>query len=221
MSRSPKAVVFDYGQVLSFREKAEHLKRIAARCNVDYERFLDSYERYMPEYDRGDLGGKEFWHKVLPLLGVEPSETLINSFIEEDTASPLMLNPAMLAWAELLRRKGVGTGILSNMSQDDLARMRGAGILEQLSGFSVRIFSSEVGIIKPDAAIYRLYLSRLGRPAQETLFIDDNQANVDAAKDEGMATFLFLDFETSVPEICRQHSLPSPSKNRPEKWPNS
>ncbi|MBO9498926.1 MAG: HAD family phosphatase [Novosphingobium sp.] len=48
-------------------------------------------------------------------------------------------------------------------------------------------------IAKPDPAIYRLAERRFGHPADSMLFIDDNPANIDAARALGWQAHLFGD----------------------------
>ena len=49
--------------------------------------------------------------------------------------------------------------------------------------FDAYINSAEVGLRKPDAAIFHLALDRLGVEPQQTIFIDDLLRNVDAARE--------------------------------------
>ncbi|MFE6049159.1 HAD family hydrolase [Kitasatospora sp. NPDC056446] len=53
--------------------------------------------------------------------------------------------------------------------------------------------SSRVGIAKPDPGIYRIAVERAGVPAGRCLFVDDNQANIDAARAAGMTAVLYRD----------------------------
>ncbi|MEO1062471.1 MAG: HAD family phosphatase [Actinomycetota bacterium] len=55
-----------------------------------------------------------------------------------------------------------------------------------LDVFDVVIDSSEVGLRKPDPAIYELVLSRLGVGAEQAVFLDDHPTNVEAAQALGM-----------------------------------
>ena len=57
--------------------------------------------------------------------------------------------------------------------------------------FDGEVVSCEEHIIKPDAEIYRRLTSRYGLDVAETLFIDDRQQNVDAARNEGWQGFKF------------------------------
>lgn len=209
MAETLKAVVFDYGQVLSYREKDEHVHKMAAMCDATYAAFRAAYDPQIAAYDRGDFTGVDFWTRVLAPLGIEPARELVAALIAEDTASTLMLNPDMLKWSEVLRRSDFQTAILSNVSPDDLARMREKHVFNRLEGFAVKIFSTEVGIVKPDPAIYRCCLHGLRLLPESVLFIDDNEDNVQAARELGIHSYLFQDYETSVPDICVIFSLPS------------
>ena len=55
------------------------------------------------------------------------------------------------------------------------------------------ILSHEVGLRKPDPAIYRKALALSETRAEETVFVDDLQPNVDAAAKLGMIAIRFKD----------------------------
>jgi len=55
------------------------------------------------------------------------------------------------------------------------------------------VVSGEEKLVKPDARIFNLLLERYELKAEETLFVDDNKANVDAAKSLGFKTIHFTD----------------------------
>ena len=57
--------------------------------------------------------------------------------------------------------------------------------------FEVVIDSSEVGIRKPDPAIYRLACEKLGVPPHRTAFVDDIETNVEGARALGMTAIRF------------------------------
>ena len=60
-----------------------------------------------------------------------------------------------------------------------------------LARFEVVIDSSEVGLRKPDPAIYELLLERLGLPGAEVAYVDDWEGNLEPAAALGMRTVLF------------------------------
>jgi 2-haloacid dehalogenase len=68
-----------------------------------------------------------------------------------------------------------------------------------LAQFRDIVVSGEEGIAKPDAEIYRRLTRRNAMDPRACLFIDDNEANVAAARDSGMAGHHFRS-----PEALRQ-----------------
>jgi putative hydrolase of the HAD superfamily len=89
-----------------------------------------------------------------------------------------------------LRRRGLRLGLMSVCSEDVPA----AWPETELAGrFDVETFSSECGLIKPDAEIYLHTAERLGVPAADCMFVGDG-ANDELAGAErvGMTAVLFV-----------------------------
>jgi putative hydrolase of the HAD superfamily len=63
------------------------------------------------------------------------------------------------------------------------------------------IYSHEVGLAKPDKRIYQLTCDRLGLPPHDTLFLDDHQPNITAAREFGMKAILFGDTGKAIAEV--------------------
>jgi putative hydrolase of the HAD superfamily len=82
----------------------------------------------------------------------------------------------------------VRTAILSNIPHDLLAEVRKFSWLDE---FQVKIWSCELGMVKPDLRIYRACLDALGCCAEQTLFFDDRANNVEAARGLGMEAHIF------------------------------
>ncbi|MEO0462789.1 MAG: HAD family phosphatase [Pseudomonadota bacterium] len=57
--------------------------------------------------------------------------------------------------------------------------------------FEVAAVSAELGVLKPDPAIYRWLIDTAGIAPEESVFLDDVQRNVDGAKSVGMKAFVF------------------------------
>src|SRR5204863_7919380 len=60
-----------------------------------------------------------------------------------------------------------------------------------LSHFDHQILSCELRAIKPDPVIYRHSLSLLSTAPSETIFVDDREGNIQAARAEGIHGLLF------------------------------
>ena len=65
--------------------------------------------------------------------------------------------------------------------------------------FEGAVVSAEIGLMKPDPAIFRHLLDAYALTAAETLFFDDFQVNVDGARAVGIEARLF-----TTPERCEQ-----------------
>ena len=79
--------------------------------------------------------------------------------------------------------------LLSNASSEFLRCLIQKHHLSDL--FAETFISAEIRLAKPDEAYFRYCLERLGFPAEECVFIDDNPVNVQAAKNCGINAILF------------------------------
>jgi epoxide hydrolase-like predicted phosphatase len=57
--------------------------------------------------------------------------------------------------------------------------------------FDEMVISAEVGLVKPDARIYRLMLTRMDLLPEQAVFIDDFEENVEGARAVGMRAIRF------------------------------
>jgi 2-haloacid dehalogenase len=69
--------------------------------------------------------------------------------------------------------------------------------------FDYLVISGEVGLIKPDRAIFDLLLARTGCPPGKCLFIDDHDRNIRAARNLGFQTILFQSPRQLAEELHR------------------
>ena len=99
----------------------------------------------------------------------------------------------MLAWQQHLKKHGFLTAILSNISDNVLASVERE--FDWIHRFDVLVWSYQVHLVKPDPAIYRYTLAKLGTRPEETLFLDDKPVNVEAARAVGMKALEFSTVE--------------------------
>jgi putative hydrolase of the HAD superfamily len=94
-------------------------------------------------------------------------------------------HPAVLEAVRRLHSLEVKVGLVTNNAIEIRERWRSILPLDEL--FDDVVDSSEVGIRKPDPAIYQLALERMGGiPSEAAIFLDDLQQNLDAAESVGM-----------------------------------
>jgi epoxide hydrolase-like predicted phosphatase len=95
----------------------------------------------------------------------------------------------------MVRAKGLRTAIVTNNIREYGDAWRGQFPLDEL--FDAVVDSCEEGVRKPDPAIFRTALDRLGvDDATRAIFLDDFPGNVDAARAMGMHGILVADDPT-------------------------
>ena len=97
--------------------------------------------------------------------------------------------PGMRQLLDELRRSGYRLYGLSNWSSKVYETMRNySEIFSLLHG---RVLSCEEHLLKPEPEIYRLALDRWGLNAEECVFVDDKQANIDGCQAVGIKGIRF------------------------------
>jgi putative hydrolase of the HAD superfamily len=196
MNRRPlriRAVLFDYGMVLSGPPDPAAWLEMKRILDVDGIPFDELYWKHRDDYDRGILTGVAYWEHVARDLGRELSAAQLDELLAADTRLWSQPNDPMIEWAASLQRAGIKTGILSNLGD-----AMEAGILARfpwLAEFTHRTFSHRLGMAKPDAAIYRRAADGLETPVAEILFVDDREENIAAAKAAGMQGIRYVSHE--------------------------
>lgn len=184
-----RAVVFDYGMVLTGPPDPKAHSELVRITGLTSERLDHFYWADRHAFDEGKLNGLTFWRKVTTDAGLALSSVAIGELALWDARMWTTQNDAMLTWQQKLKQRGILTAILSNMGDTVLANMQRE--LTWLNRFDVQVWSYQLHMAKPDAAIYRHVLKQLGTKPEETLFIDDKQVNIDAADALGMKGVLF------------------------------
>jgi putative hydrolase of the HAD superfamily len=182
------AVIFDYGRVLSLAPSDAELQEFAALVSVSEPPFFEIYSATRLDYDAGRADFRQHWRAFAEAAGVALRPDQIERIVGMETLMWLRPNPEALVLAREIKAEGLRIAILSNMPHDLLADVRKYSWLDE---FEVKIWSCELGIVKPDLRIYRACLDALGCPAARTLFFDDRANNVEAARVLGMEAHIF------------------------------
>jgi len=186
-------VVFDYGMVLTGPPDPVAHAALVRGTGLSVDRLDRLYWADRLAYDSGALTGQAFWRKIALDAGLTLSEAQIEDLVHWDVRMWMTQNPPMLAWQLALKRRGLLTAIVSNMG--DTVHKQMERELDWLGRFDVLVWSYQLRVTKPDPAIYRHVLEELGTLPNETLFVDDRPANVDAALALGMQGIVFSTME--------------------------
>lgn len=174
-----RTVIFDFGGVI-FKTR-DYKPRHAWDARLGLE--LGSIERAVHNADswraaqHGALSLADYWADVADRLNITLAEA--EGQLARDFYGGDVMDETVVALIRRLRADGFHVALLSNdaagLLRPRLARLGIADLFDPL------IISSEIGVMKPDAAAYRAVLDRIGRPANETIFIDDMPENVAGA----------------------------------------
>jgi putative hydrolase of the HAD superfamily len=188
-----RAVVFDYGMVLTGPPNPEAHAALLRLTGLPLERFESLYWVDRHAYDEGKLTGIAFWQKLVRDGGLSLSQETIEELNRWDACMWTTENPAMVAWQSALKQRGLLTAILSNMGDSVLESVEQN--FDWIHRFDVLVWSFQLSLAKPDPAIYRYVLAKLGTLPEETLFLDDKPVNIEAALALGMKAIEFSTVE--------------------------
>lgn len=192
-----EAVILDYGAVLCHPPFPHEIARMSQALGITPEQFPRLYSHSRDDYDRGDLTTNQYWENTARHVGVELAPAVVDALAQLDKDMWSRPNDEMTSWLASLRPAGYKTALLSNMQHDMIAHVRAE--FPWLKDFDHQIFSSEARMVKPHPALYRACLAKLGTDPRETIFVDDREENVAAARALGITAFRFR----SVPELRR------------------
>lgn len=184
-----KAIVFDYGRVISFDQDPKVIYELAKRAGVEKEKFEPALWALRGDYDRGLIDARGYYRNVLASLSVSMDDTSMDEMIEMDYQSWKNINPETIALMEEVKKAGYILGILSNIPHSFLAWARKT--LPVFSLPQIGLFSCEVNCIKPEKEIYQKLLSMAAVQAGELVFFDDLQENIKGARELGIKAFLW------------------------------
>ena len=206
-----EAVIFDYGKVLSNSEDPQAQQKLITLTGLERADFDRHYWAHRHAYDMGQLNGRTYWQKFANEAGLSFTPERIDDLIETDIVMWTSLNEEMLGWVICLQEEGIKTAILSNMGEDILAYMRQE--FGWLAHFQHHTWSCELGICKPDPAIYLHTCEKLKVEPRKALFLDDKPENIAAAAEVGLNAVLFeniVQLRADVEARGLQEGLPVP-----------
>ncbi len=212
---SLRAVVFDYGMVLTGMPNQEAHDAMVRISGLTADQFEKLYWADRHAYDEGKLSGASFWEKFARDGRLSLTTAEIDELNRQDARMWTTQNPAMVGWQRRLKAAGILTAILSNMGDTVLENIKRE--FRWIENFDVLVWSFQWLMAKPDPAIYRHTLKELGTRPEETLFIDDKSVNVVAAQTLGMRALEFSTVERLRADLVAagfdsQLPLPDPAQ---------
>ncbi len=192
-----RALLLDLGGVLVHHQPARLVERMAEVARVPLAAFTDAYWSHRGQIDlTGDV--RRYWLDVLrdarsPLHERARGEACA-ALGALDAESWTQFREPVWEIARRFRAAGGRVGLLSNCGPEVMDRIE--ELRPHARTFDATIVSWEVGLLKPDPAIYRLAIERLQVEPGATLFVDDRAENVAAAEAVGLQGLCFTGDES-------------------------
>lgn len=166
------------------------LPEMARRLGLEQGTLGDIIRPDMGDYSRGRIDGAEFWRRFAQRTGIRPGADYFASLFHP---SPIPESFALVRELAARHRIVCGTNTIdSHHGYND-----SHGFYE---GFHKVYASHLLGEAKPDPEFWLTILEEEGVLPERCFFVDDMQANIDAAAALGMETWLFSD-----PAALRTH----------------
>ena len=188
-----KNIVFDLGGVV--------LARDPRKFEPEFIKFfsfiaLAKMPDFWEDYDRGDILYDEVVEHLSRYNNCD--KTLAEANLRRSILTQEEI-PATKRLIEQLAVAGYNLYVLSNMSREFIDFLRRKEVYGHFRG---DVVSCEEHIAKPDVAIYRRLLEKYDLVAEETLFVDDREANIEAAVSVGIEGYLFRTMDADA--CCKE-----------------
>lgn len=188
-----RAVLFDWGGVLRADEHGIFDTidaSLGAPVGTLWSAWHDIPEYFLSREGRIDRAtfNAAMVKRLAETLGDAKAEQAVATVFDRLAALP-PIDDDMRALLARLRASGrVRLGLLSNAPKGTTASLEARGLVPL---FDDAIVSGDVGLAKPDPAIYRFAAERLGVEPVACLFIDDMPRNIEGARQAGMTGHLY------------------------------
>ena len=214
MSRRPiRVVCFDLGGVVV--RICRSWEEACARAGVPVrepthfalERFVERRRELVDQYQTGRITCDRYWQAIADATGAlyspEEVEKVHSAWTMEDYPG------VQAVIAGLNARPGILTACLSNTNPRHWSILRGKCAPANpgspaIAGLQRSLVSHELGLAKPDAAIYEAAERALDAHPEEILFFDDLAENTGAASARGWCA-LTIDHARDTAAQMREH----------------
>ncbi len=191
-----KAILWDFAGVVLFTVKGSFNSLLAERLNVPLSNVEQVMNSEMNDlWDIGEIDDVTFYTYMLDTLR-QPMEKI--SIIQRFVVKDFYVDQDVLSRIRDLSKDYTNV-LLTNFPQHFHEFIKTDWIID--GAFDHVIASCDVKLIKPDPAIYLLALERAGCSPHESVFLDDREVNVRAAKSLGIQGIIFRDKDQAMLEL--------------------
>lgn len=180
-----QTVIFDLGGVLIEDPSASMLTHFANYFQVSREVLQEALKRHWDAWHKGQLSEQALWKQVTADLHIQ--NPAYNSLWFDGFRQGCRENPEMFLLLKQLKSLGYTTALLSNTETPLIDHFK----QRLLADIDHYFFSCEMGLRKPEQAIYEKMLQALECRPEAVVFIDDRRENIEAAASLGIPGIVF------------------------------
>ena len=186
-----KAICFDLDGVYFLNGKSNFIKSLVnlGVSEDEAKRVFLKSDEMNKQYKLGKITDEEFWNWALREWHLDLTVQEVIDLLIEGYET----NKSAVEYVKRVRNAGYKTVICSNNFP---ARING---LQKrfgfLGDFDVVVFSYEVGVDKPNKEIFQILVKKTGVKADEIVYSDDDESKMEGAKELGINTFLYTNFD--------------------------
>lgn len=194
-----RGLILDFGGVLTIRMRlnGEAFERSEGLPPGAYFHALNEHPDGVAIYKALETGQatQEEWNQVIGgILGIDPTDLMRRALAN------LHLEPRMVDAARRARSADIKVAMLSNSF--GLTPYNPYAALGMWDGeWDAIVLSEQVGVRKPDKAIYEHTLDLLGLPGEDCVFVDDHAQNLPPATALGIRTIHHTDADVTVAQL--------------------
>lgn len=193
---SIKVIVFDFSGVIAKTDKQELAQFIAGSLDISHEEALQALAQFKIHAAQGGTQ-PDFWAAYVRSRGGQLHPLWLDQLYEAQLRAVKEI-PGMVDMVKNLQKQGFQTALLSNVKEHHAKVKRNLGYYDL---FHPVLLSYEIGANKPDLKAFKILLERVGVSANQVLFIDNKQANVEGAQTLGIDSILFNNTEQLMEEF--------------------
>jgi putative hydrolase of the HAD superfamily len=197
------ALIVDFGGVLTTPIQ-DSMEAFSNELGIDFDDFLrvalrayvEGDDELVYAFETGELEEDEFSVKFAQRLAQATGKEIDPERFVQRMFGGMRLEEGMMDAVAKARAAGFKTGLLSNSwGLSGYPRERLAEIFDDV------VISAEVGMRKPDPAIFELSVTRLGVVPDASIFVDDHPGHLKAAVAAGMTTVLHRSPAQTIAEL--------------------
>lgn len=198
-----KNIIFDLSEVL-ISGYAGIQTLIEKKYGILAEEFLErkreKNERFL-DLMRGNLTEEQYWEELLSEMNwsitIEDLKATVREYLNQPVEGTIEIVKALKSKYQLILLTDHVKGWMEYLEEQN----------EDIKLFDKKIVSYELGSVKPDKETFPRVLDKAQIIAEETLFIDDHEINIQRAKEVGIHGIVFKNAKQLKEDLQEKYSI--------------